>query len=436
MRIVQITPGTGNFYCGNCMRDNAMVTAMRRRGHDVLMIPLYLPHVVDEPSASEGVPMFFGGINVYLQQKIPLFRRTPRWLDRLFDAAGLLRWAADRSAMTTARDLGEITVSMLAGEEGQQSKELTKLIEFLRSGVKPDVVLLSNVILLGLARRIRREMSAAVICTMAGEDAFIDSLTDPYRTQAWELLQSRAVDVDAFVPVSRYYDRIMRRRMNLPEHQVQVIYNGIEVAGYGPAPRPTRPTIGYLARMCPGKGLATLVDAFILLKKSPGAPDARLIVAGSANVADGPFVHAQQAKLRAAGLEAHAEWRPNVSHQAKQDFLRELTLLSVPATYGESFGLYLLEAWASGVPVVQPDHAAFPELIELTGGGMLCKPDDPVSLAQALRRMLDQPEEARRMGQAARRAVLDQFTVDHMADAVLEMCERCAGRSPTPTRRP
>ena len=91
MRILQLTPGTGSFYCGQCLRDNALALALRARGHEVHMIPLYLPLLTDERSALDDTPIFFGGINVYLEQKFALFRNTPAWIDRLFNAPGLLQ---------------------------------------------------------------------------------------------------------------------------------------------------------------------------------------------------------------------------------------------------------------------------------------------------------------------------------------------------------
>src|SRR6266851_579612 len=133
MRIVLITAGTGSFHCGTCMRDNALVTELRRMGHDAVMVPLYLPTILDEAPASPEVPRFYGGINVYLQQKSGLFRKTPRVLDKLLDSPGILKAAAARAGMTSARELGDITISMLKGEEGLQVKELDRLVDWLKN---------------------------------------------------------------------------------------------------------------------------------------------------------------------------------------------------------------------------------------------------------------------------------------------------------------
>ncbi|MBI1371609.1 MAG: glycosyltransferase [Phycisphaera sp.] len=424
MRIVQLTPGTGNFYCGNCMRDNALVHTLREMGHDVLMIPLYLPHVVDEPSEVHGTPLFFGGINVYLQQKSSLFRHTPGWVDHMLDNHGLLRWAADKASMTSARELGELTMSMLQGEHGRQNKELTKLIEWLEEQGPIDVVCLSNALLLGLARRIKQELKCRVVCTLSGEDAFLDTLIEPYRTQCWDELATRAADVDAFIAVSRYYGDVMGERMKVPDERMHVVLNGINLAGYEPAETPPSPhAVGFLARMCHGKGLATLVEAFIVLKSRDRVPGLRLRVAGSQTKEDESYVQQLCEQLDRAGCAGDVEWLPNVSHEDKQRFLREVSVLSVPATYGESFGLYIIEALASGVPVVQPRCAAFVELVEGLHGGILCEPDNAEALADALEIALLRYDEMKSMATAARERVHSHFTVERMAREVLDVFE-------------
>jgi glycosyltransferase involved in cell wall biosynthesis len=424
MRIIQITPGTGSFYCGTCLRDNALVAELRRLGHDALMVPLYLPVVVDEEPAAGDTPVFYGGVNVYLQQKSALFRKSPRWLDRLFDAPRVLRLAATRAGSTEARELGELTVSTLRGEEGRQIKELDRLAGWLAEE-RPEIVCLSNALLIGLARRIKERTGAAVVCTLQGEDAFLDSLPKGHREAAWQALTERAADVDAFVAVSHYYGDVMRRRAGLVSDGVHVVHNGILLDGYGPAPRPpSPPVLGYLARLCAAKGLDTLVEAYLRLRKRDRLPGLRLLVAGSMTAADRPFVEHLRARLDAAGWADDVQFLPNLTRDGKIAFLQSLSALSVPATYGESFGLYLIEALAAGVPVVQPRHASFPELIEATGGGRLCEPDDPESLAAAVEELLGDPEAARAMGARGREAVRERFSVTRMAEGTVRVFEQ------------
>jgi glycosyltransferase involved in cell wall biosynthesis len=430
MRIVQLTPGTGSFYCGTCLRDNAMVTEMRRQGHDAMLVPMYLPLTLDQAPASEGVPVFYGGVNVYLQQKLSLFRHTPRWLDKVLDAPGLLGMAAQRAGMTSGRELGEITLSMLRGEEGLQVKELDRLVKWLAE-LRPEVVCLSNLLLIGLARRIKSETGAAVVCTLQGEDSFLDSIPEPEGTHCWNTIAERAADVDRFIAVSRYYADVMRERARIPRERMDVVYAGVSLEGFEPAPAtPNPPVLGYLARMCEVKGLPTLVDAYIMLRERNRIPGLKLRVAGSMTEADAKLVARLRELLTAKGLANEVEFLPNIDRDAKIAFLQSISALSVPAVYGESFGLYIIEAMAAGAPVVQPRHGAFPELIAATGGGVLCEPGDARALAVSIEELLTDPAKARAMGARGRAAVMERFTAPRLAAETVHVFEKALERSP------
>lgn len=420
MRIIIVTPGTGSFFCGTCMRDNTLARGLRNLGHDALLLPLYLPLALDEESAAEGAPLFYGGVNVYLQQKSALFRKSPRWLDSVLDSPAALRPAAKRAGMTEPSDLGDLTLSMLRGEEGKQKKELDRLARWLSSDGRADVICLSNALLMGMARQVKKLTGAAVFCTLQGEDYFIDLLKEPWKSLCWKELAGRADDVDGYIAVSRYYADVMTRRANLTASRVHVVENGILMDGYRTEPPESPPVIGYLARMCALKGLRTLIDSFILIhERGRFAP--RLRIAGTMTAGDIAYVDECKRAIASARLQSHVDWLPNVDREAKQAALRGLSVFSVPATYGESFGLYVLEALASGVPVVQPDHAAFPELIESTGGGLLCKPDDPESLADQIENLLADPERARKLGETGRKAVLENYSSDVMSANALRV---------------
>ena len=427
MRITQITPGAGdNFYCENCLRDNAVVRELRRAGHDALMVPLYLPPLSDGPAAVTDVPIFFGGINVYLQQKSGLFRKTPRWIDRLFDARGLLRWAGKKAGMTKAKVLGETMLSMLRGEHGRQVKELNRLTAWMARQDRPDIVCLSNAMLVGLTRRIKETLSVPVVCLLQDEVGFVDALPDEYRTRAWDLLVERADDVDAFIAVSRFYAEAMARRLRLDADRVHVVYNGIHPNGYEPAAAGADgPAIGFLSQMCRGKGLDTLVEAFIELKTGRSAvPDLKLRLAGGKTDADKAFLQDIRARLADAGVAEDVEFLDAFDRSAKQAFLPTLSVLSVPTREGEAFGLFVLEALACGVPVVLPDHGAFGELIEATGGGLLCRPNDPADLARAIRELLTDVDRAREMGRRGREVVLRDFHIRRTAQELIAVYQK------------
>jgi glycosyltransferase involved in cell wall biosynthesis len=425
MHLVQITPGTGGMYCGNCFRDNALVAEWRRLGHETLMVPLYLPLTLDEPSQAGQVPVFFGGINVYLQQKSALFRQAPRWFRRLLDSPALLRFAAGRAAKTRASDVGELTVSMLRGEEGNQVRELEQLVSWLRSQRPPDIVCLSNALLIGLARQIKQQLGSRIVCNLQGEDSFLDAMPSPHRELAWKTLSLRAADVDLFIAPSQYFAGLMTQRLGLRPDRVQVVPNGISLEGFHPGtpvPQAT-PTLGYFARMCPEKGLDTLVEAFLLLKQQDPTRPLRLRVGGGCGPGDRPFVDQLQQRLRQAGVLQDTEFLPNLDRNAKLEFLHSLSVFSVPARYGEAFGLYLVEAMAAGIPVVQPRTAAFPEILEATGGGLLCEPDDAAALAGAIASLLADPARAQALGQAGRQVVEREYSAARMAARLLEAFE-------------
>jgi glycosyltransferase involved in cell wall biosynthesis len=402
MRIVQLTPGTGNFYCGSCLRDNALVRGLRDRGHDALMVPLYLPLILDEPSASAGTPIFLSGISVYLSNKF----NVPGWLDRALSSPPLLRLAAGLAGMTSPKQLGESAVAMLQPDAAHG--ELERLIRWLRSQLAPDVICLSNSLLTGLAARLKQEFRVPVVCSLQGEDSFLDALPEPYRQRSWKLLAQRCAGIDHFVAVSRYFADVMTNRVNLSAGRVSVVHPGIAVDEFLPADT-SQPVVGYLARMHPTKGLDTLVEAFLQLK----TPGARLRIAGAMTGRDKGFVVSLRRKLG-----NRAEFLPNLDRAAKADFLRSLTVFSVPAAYGEAFGMYVLEAQAAGVPVVQPRHGAFPEVLAATGGGLLCEPNQPSALAAALDELLGDPARARQLGAAGRQAVREKFSIAAMTGNV------------------
>lgn len=431
MRIIQICPGSGdNFYCENCLRDAALVKAVRKLGHDVLMVPLYLPLQADKVEQVSNAPIFFGGVNVYLQQKLSLFRKTPRWIDRWFDSRGLLEWAGRKAGMTNARDLGETTISMLQGEDGRQVKELDRFVDWLvTEQQKPDVVCLSNVLLAGLARRIKERLGVPVVCLLQDEDGFLDGLSSPYAERAWAVVHERIRDIDAFLAVSRYYGDTMAARLKAETRRMHVVRMGIELAAYEPqSATPSTPTIGFLSRMCPERGLDKLVDAFLLLKKSDHLRSAKLRISGGRSVADEPFLKRQKEKLEAAGVLGDVAFLHAFHHPAKLEFLRSLSVLSVPEPQPVAYGLYVLEALAMGVPVVEPAIGCFPETIEAVGGGVLYEPNTAEKLAETLDSLLSDPEAARKLGAQGRAGMLDAFDIARTADEMIRVYEQIVAR--------
>ena len=424
MRMVQILPGVaGAFYCENCIRDQTLVRELIRQGHDALVVPLYLPLAQESAAAPRRAPLFFGGINVYLQQKSAFFRRLPAWLTRPLDSPRLLRLAAGMASMMEPEDLGETTLSMLRGEDGRQAAELDRLVAWLASTEKPDVICLSNVLLVGMARRLRAGLRTPIVCMLQDEDSFLDELPESHREAAWDVLRERAAEVDAFVAVSRYFKGVMEKRLAVPPERIHVVHTGVPVAADAATSPPAMPTVGFLSRLCREKGLDLLVEAVIALRQSGRVPGLRLRVTGGHTPQDHAFIESVRRRLTEAGAESDAEFVSLAEGPERAAFFRGLSVFSVPEKRGEASGVCMLEALACGVPVIQQRHGVYPELVELTGGGLLYEPGDQAGLAAALERLLRDPAESRRMGEAGRQRVIEDFSPEAMVAKFVHVCE-------------
>jgi glycosyltransferase involved in cell wall biosynthesis len=408
-------------YCGSCLRDNALAAELIARGHDVSLLPIYTPTTTDEPNVS-GERVFFGGVSVYLQQHVPLFRRTPWLLDRIWDSTPVIRAVAGRSVSVNPRMLGEMTVSMLKGEEGFQRKEVEKLLYFLESQPAYDVVVLPNTLLLGLAGPLRRRLGRPLAATLSGEDLFLENLVEPYRSRAKALIRGHVPQVDGFIAVSDYYAGFMADYLGLPRQRVHTVPLGIHHDDLAPAagPRPDRPfTVGYFARVAPEKGLHVLAEAYEVLRRD-GRP-ARLLAAGYLAPEHQGYLDAVKRQLERVNLLGEFTYRGVLDRAGKSAFFRDVDALSVPSPYVEPKGLYLLEAMASGVPVVQPRHGAFPEMIANTGGGLLVEPGAPAAFAEALRKLRDDPALSAELGRRGAEGVRRRHTAGRMAERALEV---------------
>jgi glycosyltransferase involved in cell wall biosynthesis len=433
MRILSLTGGAGTMYCGSCLRDNALAAELLSRGHDVVLTPVYTPTRTDERNVSQH-HIFFGGISVYLEQHSALFRHTPRVLDRLWDAEWVIRMASKRQIKVDPKGLGELTVSMLKGEDGFQKKEIAKFLDWLTTEPGFDVVNLPYALLLGLAEPLKRALNVPVCCTLQGEDLFLDGLGEPYKQQSLDLIRAASVHVDAFLPVSRYYMDYMPGYLGIPREKLRLVPLGINLDGCSPEPRVRKGpfTIGYFARIAPEKGLHVLADAYQRLRSRPGIGESRLVVAGYLAPEHQGYLNGVNASIRERGLEREFEYRGEVDRSQKIDFLNSIDVLSVPATYEEPKGIFLLEAMANGVPVVQPRRGAFPEIVEATGGGLIVDADDPDALVDGLLAIWRDPARAAALGAAGAAGVRKRYTVGRMAEIAESVYQDLA--SPRSTR--
>jgi len=419
MKILVITPGSGDhYYCENCLRDHANVKALIGLGNDVIQVPLYLPPKMIETGKSSKSPLFFGGVNVYLQQKFSLFRKTPRWIDRIFDSKRILEFARKKASTTRSSDIGPTMLSMLKGEDGRQAKEIKRLKDWILKEGRPDWIILNNILLIGLARCLRSELDCKVACMLQDEDTYLDSLEPPFKESAWNLVREKSKEPDLLVAVSHYYKGVMKKRLKLSDQDIRVIYPGIDLKGFEPADPPDAPTIGFLSRMCEEKGLDLLVEAFIKIKQN--YKNAKLKITGGNNTDDEPFINAIKHRMKEAAVLEDAEFQSSFERSERQKFLSSLSVLSVPERHGEAWGLYTLEAMAAGIPVVQAANGVANELLEKTKGGVLFQQNDADALVVKLSELLSEPEKARAMGAKGRENVIRHFDVNRTAKILAE----------------
>jgi glycosyltransferase involved in cell wall biosynthesis len=325
-----------------------------------------------------------------------------------------------------------MTLSMLRGEEGNQAKEFRRLAGWLSREVRPEVIHLSNALLLGMARPLRRATGAAIACSLQDEAPWVDAMGEPDAGRCWEAMRERAAEVDAFLSVSRSYAEAVAGRLGVPGSRIHVVPLGVDPAAYPPAPLGfSPPAIGFLARMSEGNGLEALAEAYIRLRKTPGLERLRLRISGGKTGDDEPFLRRLRRRLDAEDALGGADFVEGFSLPERVDFLRSLSVFSVPGSDRTASGLGVLEAMAAGVPVVQPRHGSFPELVEPTGGGTLYDPAKPGALAEALTELLLEPDRARLLGRRGREGVSSRFTIDGMAEktaAIYRSVRDAAGR--------
>ncbi len=427
MKIAHIIPGSGgSFYCGNCLRDSKLFDSMREQGHEAIKIPMYLPLFSHDPD-NDMTPVFYGAVSLYLKQVVPIFRRAPKWVDRLLNSRPVLKFAARQANSTRASGLEDMTVSMLMGEHGLQKEELEKMVHWLETHFKPDVIHISNALLLGLAHMLRERIGVPVICSLQDEDVWVDPMRPEFSAKVWDLMREKSRDIDMFVSVSHYYTEFMKEKLGLSEEKIQTLHLGVDPADYQYVNSEEKPrSIGFLSRMCRENGLDILIDAFILLKEQPGFEDVRLLLTGGQTNDDKAFLKEQKHKIEQSGLRTHVEFISDFDPSARDAFFKRIMLLSVPVRKGEAFGIYLTEAMAAGIPIVQPPLGAFPEIIEKSGGGMTYRENTPEELAKTLRELFSKQESLTQLSRNARQSVEKTFNVHELTREMTRIYQTAA----------
>ena len=425
MKIVYLITGSGgSFYCGNCYRDMLYVRAIRKvPGIKVSAIPPYLPP--DKTTSSESgfdKNVFFGAISMFLREKVPFLRNMPAFFDKFLDSKLFLRFAAKQAGTTSTEGYEELTISMIEGDNAFRKAEVDRLVRYLTKDGKPDIIHLSNALILGIARQLKKRMDVKVVCSLLNEDDWIDDMEEPFRSRAWQMIAKEAVYVDKFVTPSSYYRELFKSKTGHNGENVHVVPLGFDPEK-NDISRPDREpsSIGFFSRINNYNGFDKLVDAFIEMKKQDQIPGLSLKICGGYTGVDKEFISAQIRKIRENKLEKSVKIYPEFQGDKKLEFFSDVDVISVPVRKYDGYGLYLLEANASGIPVVQPATGAFPEIVERTEGGIIYSPDTVSELADNLTKLLKDKKKIASLGEKGSRMVRQELSLDKMSLGLAEV---------------
>lgn len=421
MKIVYLVTGSGgSFYCGNCYRDMLYVRAIRKvPGISATAIPLYLPPQKDGTASEFDPNVFFGAISMYVRGKIPFLRRMPDFMDKLLDTGPMLKFAAHKAGTTRTEGMEDLTLNMITGENAFREKEVDRLISYLKKTGKPDIIHLSNALIVGLAHHLKKKMDVRIVCSLLNEDDWIDDMSEPYRSLAWKMIAKEAVHVDAFITPSNYYKNHFIRLTGVEGDNIHIVPLGIETPAETPREENIHaPSIGYFCRVNEMNGFDKIVDAFIRLKSDNSIPGLTLHVCGGYTADDRPYVRKQVRKITRHGYKDSVRICQEFEGDMKREFFKSIDLMSVPVRKHDGYGLYILEANSEGVPVVQPDTGAFAEIVKMTGGGEIYSPDTTEELALIISKMLKDKDLLVKLGEAGRKGVREKLTLSEMSSGL------------------
>ncbi|MCL2291416.1 MAG: glycosyltransferase family 4 protein [Bacteroidetes bacterium] len=385
MKILLITTSSGDtFYCSNCFRDNLYAQALRNAGHDVIIMPLYLP--LTDTSFLADTPLFFPATSYYVAQKFFKKGKMPHFLEKILDSPSLLRMASSLSGTTSAKGMEQMTLSMINGDDKNFAKQAEKIIYWIKNHDRPDVIHLSTSMLAGIAKAIKNHTNIPVVCSVQDEEIWLDSLESQYACEAWQAIRLNSTYVDRFVASSEFYKAVALSK--IPEiKEIDVVYPGVNIEKYNSSNYPKEPTIGFYYRMNYENGLDILTQSFIQLKKENIIPNLKLKIGGGYTRENKKFVHRIQTILRPYMNDVI--WSEHYSLDEHTTFYKDISLICAPLRFNEAFGLYISEAFAAGRPAVVPNAGSFSEIIE--NAGLLYAPNNSEQLTEALRKILTNP---------------------------------------------
>jgi glycosyltransferase involved in cell wall biosynthesis len=421
MKIVYLITGSGgSFYCGNCYRDMIYLRAIRNvPGISATAIPLYLPP--DDTNSESGLDksVFFGAISMYIREKVPFLRNMPSFFDKLLDSAPMLKMAARRSGTTSTDGLEDMTLSMIKGDRAFPDKELKRLVKYLSENGKPEIIHLSNALIIGLARQLKKHLDVKIVCSLLNEDDWIEEMAEPYRSDAWRLIAEEAANVDTFITPSEYYKKLFIAKTGCTAKNIHIIPLAIDTRNLNFLPKKDNfPAVGYFSRISAPNGFDKLVDAFIDLKSNNKLEGLTLHVSGGYTGTDKHFIAEQIRKIKSHGLKNFVRLYPEFQGNSKEEFFSNIDIMSVPVRKHDGYGLYILEANAAGIPVVQPETGAFPEIVAKTRGGITYSPDSIEELSSSLVNLFNDNNLRIKLGAEGKENVLKELSLARMSEGL------------------
>ena len=418
-----VTGSGGSFYCSNCYRDMLYLRAVKNLpGMDAIAIPLYLPPEKIYVETGFDTNVFFGAISLYIREKVPFLGNMPAFIDKILDAPPLLRIAAKSAGTVRTEGLEDLTLNMISSHITTRENEVRRLVRYLKKNGKPDVIQLSNALIIGLARQIKEQMDVKIVCSLQNEDDWLNEMAEPFQSRAWQMIAEESESIDAFISPSTYYKEYFLSMSGISGDNVFVVPSGLDLAESSERSRiPGNPAIGFFSRVSYHNGFDKLVDAFIILKREKNFSNLLLNVCGGYTSDDKPFIRQQIDKIKTAGFKSSVKIYPGFAGRGKKEFLDSIDIMSVPVRKYDGYGLYILEANASGIPVVQPATGAFPEILATTGGGILYNPDDTETLAANIRALLSDKVMSGKLGELGRQRTNTLLTHMNMAEGMYKV---------------
>ncbi len=414
MRILYLVGGRNALWGEATVRDAAFVRGLRNAGHEVDAVSLEGPALVDDDlnDAKLFLPLGQGK----LHRMFPRLTRVPQALASLIKkphpVANMTSFAVDGHVDR----IGPEAVSRLSGRHKQLRREFAKLLEYIRfKNAQPEIVVLDNIMLSGLAEPLKGALDCKVVSMSQGADRFIESLSEPYRSDARKLARKNARHLAAVFTASRYFAIRATEFLALPPTRVQVVHPGINGDRFiNELPRNRHPfTIGFLAPISNKTGLDILIDAINTLMKNTKIKPL-LWIAGP--VEDERYWHRMQHRLETPAFKDKFKIFGELDARGRKDFYHKLSAFAVSSREPESKGVVILEAMAAGIPVIAPSTGIIPEIFQFANGGLLVSSEAPVWMyAQAFEVLATIPETADQMGKTAAEGVRTYFSIERSA---------------------